>query len=178
MVARINGRKVWCVDGVCRYLSKYVSKGGLELAILAILYRRRLWACTLKNIVKSESKWIPDASVSSYDAREQCTKRNEWAASFGWNVEMGADEEYAVWSKRLELIAPRSGDEVGWGPVIGEAERRYGQRWRPPMPERNAVIEAVWVACSSELFWRLVNQDWIDRTEKVCYNGQLTVVGN
>lgn len=170
MVARINGRRVWSVDGICRYLSKYVSKGGLELAILAILYRRRLWACTLRNIVKSESKWIPDPTVSSRDAREECLDRATFGARFGWKVEMGSDDEYAVWSRPLRLAQPRTQEDAEKGQFLDWRVARYLARRRRSIPDLEHIKECVEFATTREAFWQILDDDLLDRVGKLCYN--------
>ncbi len=46
-------KKVYTIDGVCRYMTDYMTKSVYPEYILAVLYRRRLWAST----VRKRSKW-------------------------------------------------------------------------------------------------------------------------
>ncbi len=166
MFARINGRRVWSVDGVCRYLSKYISKGGLTVDILAILYRRRLWACTYPAAKRPEAKWIQDKSNTSRDIEMMCQERATWGAQDGWSCAYGADGEYAVWarvsrpSQPVEVRSPLEVSAIAWR--LGVELAGIGGA---PI-DRDEIKEIVKESVTSAAIWRVVWDDWIDRLKK------------
>lgn len=69
-------KKVYDVDGVCRYLSKYISKTQLSLDTLGALGAGRMWASTLPVVPIPGSGWRRDDELQRddalYDVRHQC----------------------------------------------------------------------------------------------------------
>lgn len=52
----------------CAYLAKYVAKTVLPLDLLAVLYRKRLWASTLRKRPREEAPWVEIGRVSEPQA--------------------------------------------------------------------------------------------------------------
>lgn len=85
-------------DGVCWYLAKYVSKAQLPLDLLAILYRRRLWSCTLP-VWDEDPSWSPEPPDDSGAAWRSVLAPASWAQSNGWTLDSGSPGRYATWSR-------------------------------------------------------------------------------
>jgi hypothetical protein len=66
----VHNRKVYSVDGMCRYLTKYMSKAVHSDEILAVLHRRRLWASTIKKRNVWELGFQMLATLKGVDARD------------------------------------------------------------------------------------------------------------
>jgi hypothetical protein len=164
--ARINGRKVWNRDGVCRFLSKYISKGGLTLDILALLYRKRLWACTYPSKPKAESRWIPDTDKNSNIIEMECEQRETWGRDDGWKLESGQEQTYAIWRRKApayEAWNVRSGRELtALSLRLGVTIGCVGG---PPL-DLDRVREIVRGCVSSEWIRWVVDDDWLDRLRK------------
>src|SRR6185312_2923854 len=76
--AHIDGRVVWDVEGTCRYLSKYIAKGGLTPEILALLRRRRAWASTVPlPDIPDTGYWVEDETRSA-ELEVQVDEREDW----------------------------------------------------------------------------------------------------
>jgi len=103
MDARIDGRAVWSEDGVCRYLSKYISKRVMTLDILAIIKGRRTWATSVRDDEKVEPKWWPDDEYSDVDAVVQIAEREDFGAEEGWSIVSGRDGGYALWKRPADI---------------------------------------------------------------------------
>lgn len=58
-------RRVTNVSGVCRYLSKYLTKTRLPLDVLAVLGTGRMWACTLPARVIPGEGWRVDPPANA-----------------------------------------------------------------------------------------------------------------
>lgn len=100
--ARIDGRKVWSVDGVCNYLAKYISKRRMSLDILAVIKGRRTWACTLINSLDEDAEWWPEDGQSEGNEQEAIDDREAWGADEGWESVAGKDGCYAIWRRPAE----------------------------------------------------------------------------
>ncbi len=97
--AMVRGIKVYAPDGVCWYLSDYVSKGGIPLEILAIMKGKRLWASTLEAEREEEPKWIEEKVFTNNELSNQVQKGCGVGAGDGWNLEYGNSERYGFWSR-------------------------------------------------------------------------------
>ena len=112
--ANVQGDKVYDVDGACRYLSKYVSKGGLSLDILAIIKGRRAWATTNKRGVKTVSEKVPLPGVSEEAATGMVSDPESCLAERGFSVSSSKPGCYAIW-KRPATLSERSSIFSGTG---------------------------------------------------------------
>lgn len=118
MSAWVYGEKVYQIDGACRYLAKYISKAQLSLDILAIMYRRRLWATNLERKEKPESRWFTEERVTSAQSRDAIEDPESAFAEKGWEYVSGKKNKYAIW--RREAI---SGHGYVWWDHWSEAEK-------------------------------------------------------
>ena len=99
--AWVYGEKVYSIDGACRYLSKYISKATLTPDILAIVYGRRLWACTLKRADKPDPKWFRELGSTSDDARLSSEIGDAWMPEEGWEVREAKRGGYTLWVRPM-----------------------------------------------------------------------------
>lgn len=122
MSAWVYGERVYQIDGACRYLAKYISKAALSLDILAIIYRRRLWATNLERPAKPESKWFTEERVSGADAYRAAEMGEKAFAGKGWKLEQAKKGAYAIWTRpAVEGRGYRWEDH--WSEVEGEFSR-------------------------------------------------------
>lgn len=103
------------VDGVCRYLSKYISKTTFSPDITAIMYRRRQWASTVPAPPKRAAEWTVEERREGEDLFSETVFASVFAREKGWKVGLSRAGEYANFSRRF------SREEY----AIVEAERRY-----------------------------------------------------
>lgn len=97
--AWVYGEKVYEVDGTCRYLSKYISKASLTPDILAIMYRRRLWASTIDKPEKPEPKWFREDATTTTEAFQQSENPKAWGELYGWTLASRKQGGYAIWER-------------------------------------------------------------------------------
>lgn len=72
---------------MCRYLCKYIVKAGLSDDVLAILYRRRLFASTMPASSSGTLGWEVVGPIGEVEASSQCDDPEGWARwSGGWRV--------------------------------------------------------------------------------------------
>lgn len=88
---------VWSVDGVCRYLTKYMSKATLPNDILAILYRRKLWYCSIKVEPEEPQDWRPLKAVTTTQAWLEAMTGKADERDEGWELECRRSGCYAIW---------------------------------------------------------------------------------
>jgi hypothetical protein len=103
----------------CHYLAKYVSKTSLPMDILAVLYRRRLWACTLP-VWEEDASWSPEPPHEDASPWRSVRDPLAWGAAHGWTLESSAPGRYAAWRREVswEHVSQRlpeqlSDDELG-----------------------------------------------------------------
>ena len=106
--ARIDGRRVWSIDGVCNYLAKYISKRRMPLDILAIIKGRRTWACTLENTLDEDPVYWPEEDYAGEDPGLSVEEREEWGAEDGWTLTSGKDGCYARWRRPSDGYSARA----------------------------------------------------------------------
>lgn len=104
--AWVYGEVVYQIDGACRYLCKYISKSALSIEILAILYGRRLWACSIKAAEKPDPFWFRDDIGGAPVTAAESENAEEWARDNGWKLESSKPGGYALWSR---ILPNRSG---------------------------------------------------------------------
>ena len=97
-----KAKRVWQADGVCWYLSTYISKGMLDVDVLAVMYRRRIFASTVRRAAQEKSGWTPDDEVNSIVAERLCEKRETVLEGQGWVLDVGRDGRYAIWSRPVD----------------------------------------------------------------------------
>lgn len=97
--SNIDVRPVYQVDGVCKYLSKYVSKGGITPDLLGIWSRRRLWATTRKREKKPDPEWIPERVEGETHIEKDTEEPHKWGINEGWKVECFRAGVYAMWTR-------------------------------------------------------------------------------
>lgn len=153
--SRIDGRRVWSVEGVCRYLAKYVAKAHLEPAVAAILYGRRAWASTVRRKPKVDDGWFLESTEENTDISKHINAREEWGVVDGWRLESGADERYALWWRPQIEVGVRvvAGDVDAWTmPLAGKewietvalfGEPRWGERLLEPVRELDEGWHAI-----------------------------------
>lgn len=95
--ARIDGRKVWSKNGICKYLAKYVSKGGLPPDVLAVIRGRRAWASTILKPEVLDDGFVPEALENGDEISRQVSVKESWGKVDGWIFECGKDNGYAKW---------------------------------------------------------------------------------
>jgi hypothetical protein len=154
--ANVDGKPVWDVDGTCKYLSKYVSKGVLPLDILAILKGRRLWACSIERREIPEPKWFEERSLRTDELIKQCEERETWGINEGWKLEIGKSGGYAIWIRQCEIVTSKNievrqqnyAEDTDAACVDVIPARRYvtSKRGNARLPD--AVVSAILGACS------------------------------
>jgi hypothetical protein len=89
-------RRVTDASGVCRYLSKYLSKTQLPLDILAAMGRNRMWACTLpvRSVPGSGWRIIPPDSRGLLFSNLTSPRPDE--SAYGWRVSSSRDQVYCL----------------------------------------------------------------------------------
>jgi hypothetical protein len=127
--AWVYGEQVYSIDGACRYLCKYISKAQLSIEILAILFRRRMWATNLERPENPEPKWFREETVSSEDAWRDAGRGDAWLPEMGWAVMSAKPGGYAMWER---LAASEEGylwtTEKPWDGIDAERAKDACQR--------------------------------------------------
>lgn len=86
-------------DGVCRYLSKYISKTTFSPDITSIMYRRRQWASTVPKPEVKRSGWTLEDETEGRDLFLETVEPDAVARSQGWTVKLGKVGEYAMYER-------------------------------------------------------------------------------
>lgn len=160
MSAWVYGERVYQVDGACRYLSKYISKSTLTLDILAIMYRRRLWATNLERPEKQESKWFAETRISSVEARNAADAEDSAFYDKGWEYVAGKRNKYAIWRRPAK---PGFGYVWGdhWEPISSNEQEEIGRYY-----EKDITIH-----CKSGI--NVKYKDDIERIEVLTQNNRV-----
>lgn len=131
-----NFKKVTDRDGVCRYLSKYISKTTFSPDITAIMYRRRQWASTVPKREVEKQGWQLEEDTKGRDLFLETSEPEACAKPGNWHVKMSRAGEYSLFSRELSvaqyeaMIASRYRDE----------ERADRSVWIPdPVYERHVA---------------------------------------
>lgn len=141
--AWVYGEKVYQVDGVCRYLTKYISKARLSLDILAIMYRRRLWATNLERKERPEPRWFTEESVTSAQAQAAAENGDYAFYGEGWEVVLQKKNAYTMWRRPAqagagyEWFSTRKTEEIENG--CWENRRRIDVYLTPNKDKKNAI---------------------------------------
>ena len=99
--AWVYGEAVYQIDGACRYLCKYISKSVMTIEILALVYGRRLWACSIKAAERPDPFWFRDDVGGEPANAEESEHAEDWARVNGWKLESSKPGGYALWSRVL-----------------------------------------------------------------------------
>lgn len=140
--AWVYGEVVYQVNGACRYLCKYISKSVLTLDILAIMFRRRLWATSLKKPESKEAKYFREQTVGTKDAYEASEIAETWRAELGWKCVSFKAGAYAMWEREAA-----DGEGYVWAieRSTGADEGAYNEEWsldKPAWMPRRSATEA------------------------------------
>lgn len=93
--------RVTDTDGVCRYLSKYISKTTFSPDITAIMYRRRQWASTTPNVKVKKAGWEREDGVDQRDLFLETVEPDAVAGSWGWTAKLSKAGEYATFEREF-----------------------------------------------------------------------------
>lgn len=88
-------------DGVCRYLSKYISKTTFSPDITAILYRRRQWASTTPRQVAQKAGWEREEGTDQRDLFLETVEAINIADALGWVSKLAKPGEYATFEREF-----------------------------------------------------------------------------
>lgn len=94
-----NYRIVRDQDGVCRYLSKYISKTTFSPDITALMYRRRQWASTVPKPEVKRSGWELEEGEEGRDLFLETVDPERVARVQGWELKLAKTAEYAVFER-------------------------------------------------------------------------------
>lgn len=147
-----NYRRVTDGDGVCRYLSKYISKTTFSPDITAIMYRRRQWASTVPKAEVEKAGWELEEADESRWLFLETSEPQAVAALGSWTPKMNRPGEYALFSRELtraeydQIRASRYVDEDRrdlrvWieDPVLAAHEASVSAQVRSRLEHRAAV---------------------------------------
>lgn len=95
--------KVTDRDGVCRYLSKYISKTTFSPDIVAIMYRRRQWASTVPPMPKKTAEWRLEERREGEDLFSETVFPSIFARVNGWKESLSKAGEYAMFSRSFTV---------------------------------------------------------------------------
>jgi len=98
-VQHLDVKRVHSTDGICYYIAKYVSKARLTPEILAIMFRRRLWASTLK-AKHVEHTWTEEqkgAWLRHVDVKDEVVQ--DFAAEGGWKKVKQLEGVMVAWER-------------------------------------------------------------------------------
>lgn len=138
--------RVYSVDGVCKYLSTYVSKGGVSPDLLGLWWRKRMWASTRKKEAKQETKWCAESEMAQKELNEETRTPKKWGWREGWKFSCGKRGVYALWERNVgdgsrtstEWVdgepaeTVRYFDDIGIDEAVRE-KRIYYEEWEPPI---------------------------------------------
>jgi hypothetical protein len=102
MSAWVYGERVYQAGGACAYLCKYISKARLPMDVLALLYRRRMWATNMERPERPEPVWFLEENVSSDEARRDAEAGDDMAPESGWKLVSAKDNGYAMWRREID----------------------------------------------------------------------------
>jgi hypothetical protein len=111
--AMVDGRRVFQVDGVCRYLSKYISGSTWTLDLLAMLKGRRTWDRSNGGETRKPPSYLVDDVWSQHDLSRQVNGRSAWGINEGWTLESGKDDTYARWTRVSGVFGDKEGRPLG-----------------------------------------------------------------
>ena len=112
-----------CRDYLCAYLTKAVWSDDL----LAIHYRRRLWASTMPEKEDDGPVWTVADTLPAGEALEVIRHASEWAAREGWVTEWSDPDIGAEWTRTTEpYISPSA-----WSPYEGRQDHEPGTAQGP-----------------------------------------------
>jgi hypothetical protein len=80
-----------------RYLVKYITKARLTRDIYAIMYRRRVWATTLKLGEQGPSSWERVGYLNPGVTHRAIKRSEEFGEDGGWDLEWARDSVGAQW---------------------------------------------------------------------------------
>ena len=149
--------QVWNEDGICYYLSKYISKTVLPVDLCAVMYRQRLWGTSLPMKEKPESAWMREADSTEGEAAYDSIKPEEWNREAGFSLEISSEGKYAIWSRATSLLDD-AGAALAW-------ERAAKHAMRPEKPDRVERPEEWRVISEWPLFDLLLESAYIFLTK-------------
>lgn len=79
------------------YLAKYLSKARLTPDILAIMYRRRLVASTMRAASEEEQGWTLESRLDQTRARLSMEEPERWGRAEGWRMSWSVPGAAAMW---------------------------------------------------------------------------------
>lgn len=91
--------KVTDRDGICRYLSKYISKTTFSPDITAIMYRRRQWASTVPKPKVAKVGWELETETKARDLFLETVEPDAVARVEGWEAKLARPGEYALFER-------------------------------------------------------------------------------
>ena len=95
----MKAKRVDDVGGVSQYLAAYISKEVFPDELFALLFRKRLWACTLPAPKREPGVWVeeeettPASAVASHDAS------SIWGDRKGWVREKELRGRFTIWRR-------------------------------------------------------------------------------
>lgn len=102
--ARLFGEQVYSVKGICRYLTKYITKQVLTMDLLGILKGKRLWGTSLPLLEKPDAIWEPEPAQSpSATLKMDLEVFEQYGAVEGWLPVSSKPFRYGVWVRELDL---------------------------------------------------------------------------
>jgi hypothetical protein len=95
----IKVKIVTSADGICRYLSKYISKTIFTLDLCAVMYRQRMWATSLPVKKRQKGEWIEEVETNSEAAKAQAKRPEAWTNASDFVVTGGGNGLFTSWKK-------------------------------------------------------------------------------
>lgn len=97
-------KQVWNKDGICKYLVPYLAKDIIPEPILAVLYRRRLWASTIATERGKHEGWEVSKTHLRASISDQIADPYRWAAENGWTVVWTIEGQAAEWARPVSEL--------------------------------------------------------------------------
>lgn len=97
-------KRVKSQDGICRYLSKYISKTVFTPDLCAVNYRRRMWATSRPLPPEKWPEWVAETETTPGQAADQAHEPAAFDARQGWTKTGGAAGRYQTWSRDWPLL--------------------------------------------------------------------------
>lgn len=94
--------KVTDRDGMCRYLSKYISKTSFPPDLVAIMYRRRQWASTVPPREEAPGEWVQEKKEDAADPGWVVENQRAYERVSCWDRVMGKEGKYALYTRLLK----------------------------------------------------------------------------
>lgn len=133
--------------GVCRYLSKYISKSQFSLDLCAVMRGQRMWGTSLPLKKKGPREWWDERATSFQKAGEEVENPEEFGTKDGWKLESAKVGAYAVWTRQTGCEPGIEGWIAVAIPLIMTAggQRRGGElkKSRASDPDKACVKMAV-----------------------------------